>query len=351
MSQRVSFHVVLVGCGAIGSYLVGLLPRLSGVTHVTLVDPDIFTVANLHNQNIFGCDVGQLKTAAMARRQRAASPDMEVTALPAAVEDVPAGMLRGDLIVACVDSLGARQSINEIAWRLGIPWIDTGVLGSGKLARVNVYSPAPDASCLECAWSEADYKLLDAEYPCGAGGAAEQPSDTSAALASLAGALAAIECQKMLEGDARFAAVGRQVTVDARTHRMLTTSFRRNRACRFDHAIWEIVPLRCSLQRLTVGEALAITGRLRVAGHRFVRHLVCPKCGLRLEGLRLDRPKARCPQCGARMITPGFDGMLAELDATLPPEYMASSLAKVGFCAGDVVAGADKQYELLAEGV
>ena len=178
-----------------------------------------------------------------------------------------------------------------------------------------------------------------------------QPSDTSAALASLAASLAVVECQKMLNGDTSFAAVGRQITVDARTHRMLDTSFRRNPTCHFDHSSWDLVPLRCSLQRLTVAEALDITGRLRVDGHRFTRQLVCPKCGFRSEGLRLDRPKALCPICGLRMIAPGFAALLDELGASLSPEHLSRSLAQIGLCSGDVVCGAEKQFELLSEGL
>jgi len=350
MRREKGSHVGVVGCGAIGSFLAMLLARLIGVAHITLVDPGAYEESNLHSQNIFPCDVNQLKVGALARRLRSANPALEVTAIPSAVEDVPPGRLRADLIVACTDSLRSRQTINQLAWCLRTPWIDTGVLESEKLARVNVYVAAADSPCWECAMSDDDYKLLEAEYPCGAGGEAERPSDTSAALASLAASLAAIECHKMLTGDASFAAVGRQVTADVRTHRMLSTSFRRNPSCRFDHASWDLVPLRCSLHRFTVADALAVTGRLQVAGHRFARQMACPICGLRLDGLRLNRPKARCLKCGARMITPGFDGLLTELDATLPEQHMTRSLAQVGLRSGDVICGTDKQFELLGEG-
>jgi ThiF family len=271
-----------------------------------------------------------------------------VTAMVATVEDVPLGLLRANLLLAGLDSRAARQTMNEIAWRLEIPWIDAGVLESGKLARVNVYVPEAGAACLECSWDAGDYAALEAEYPCGAV-TADSPSDTSPALGALAGSLSAIELQKILSGDEAHAAIGRQVTVDARTHRMITTSFRRNPDCQFDHMSWSTTPLRCSLQRLTVGEALALTGTMRVAGHAFVRLLECRQCGFRVEGLRLDRPKARCLKCGTRMVSPGFDGLLGQLDGSLPAECLSRSLAQVGLAPGDVVCGTEKQFELLAE--
>jgi hypothetical protein len=49
------------------------------------------------------------------------------------------------------------------------------------------------------------------------------------------------------------------------------------------------------------------------------------------------------------MIAPGFDALLEHLDASLPPEDLSRSLARVGLCAGDVVYGNDKQFELVAE--
>jgi molybdopterin/thiamine biosynthesis adenylyltransferase len=348
MSQQKGVHVVLVGCGAIGSSLVWQLARMPEIARVTLVDPDAYGKSNLRSQFIFPCDLGELKVAVQARRLRVLNPDLEVAAIPAAIGDVPLGSLRADLVLACVDSKLARQSVNAIAWRLGIPWIDAGVLESAQLARVNVYAPAAEAVCMECAWGDEDYKSLEAEYPCGAV-AGESPSDTSSALAALAASLLAIECKKLLSGDREHAAIGRQITVDARTHRLLSTTFRRNSSCRFDHVIWAIAPLRCSLQRLTVAEVLAITGSLRVAGHRFARQLVCQGCGFRLDGLRLDRPKARCPKCGARLVAPGFDALLDKLDASQPHDCLTRTLAQVGLVHSDVVSGSRQQFELRSE--
>ena len=73
MNQKLSFHVVVIGCGAIGSFLAILLARLLGVVHITLVDPGTYEASNLRSQNIFPCDVDELKVggagATAARRQ------------------------------------------------------------------------------------------------------------------------------------------------------------------------------------------------------------------------------------------------------------------------------------------
>ena len=56
------------------------------------------------------------------------APLRHAFAIQAAANDVAMGLLRGDLMVACLDSRASRQAVNEIAFRLGVPWIDLGVL-------------------------------------------------------------------------------------------------------------------------------------------------------------------------------------------------------------------------------
>ena len=117
MKPTRSSHMIVVGCGAIGSFLVALLGRIAGVSCVTLIDPDTYRESENGYQNIFRSDIGEPKVAVQARRLRAANAQIDVAAIPCVVEDVPLGMLRGDLVVGCVDSKLARQWINEIAWR------------------------------------------------------------------------------------------------------------------------------------------------------------------------------------------------------------------------------------------
>ena len=341
-------HVVIVGFGAIGGFLALLAARMRQIVHLTLIDPQSYTAANLSTQNIFRSDVGEKKVAVVGRRALTINPELRVTALPSKVEVLPLTAVRGDIIISCVDSRGARLVINEIASRWGMPLIDTGVLGFAHLARVNVYLPGAGKPCAECAMDAADYSLLEQEYPCGASADSDVPSDTAPELASLSAALGAVELQKLITGDLQHAAIGRQITFDAHTHRLLSTAFRRNPECRHDHARWEVSPLRCSLH-LTVAGALAVTGSLRVAGHRFVRQAVCTRCGFRHDGLHLDRPKGRCVMCGARTIAPSFDAMYERIDNSLPQECLERTLAQVGLRVGDVVCGDEKNFELRPE--
>ncbi len=349
MSDVVGLHVVVVGLGAVGSFFLALLARLPRVARVTLVDFDRYTAANLRSQLIYGCDVGELKAAAQARRMRAANPRLEVCAIPERVENVPMGRLRGDLIVGCTDTKVSRQFLSELAFRLGVPFLDSGVLGAQHLARASVFFPGPGAPCGECSWDTAAYALLETEYPCGAPEASAAPSDTGTVLAALAAGLLANECEKLMADGGSRPAAGYQVTLDAGTIRLTTTSFSRANTCRFDHAVWQIAPLRRSLRAFTVADALATVGAFRVPGHRFTLCSACPRCGHRLTGLRLDRPRSVCPECGVRMTAPDFGSLLDGLTPSLSPEHLGLSLAQVGLLGGDVLVGAEKKFELVAE--
>jgi molybdopterin/thiamine biosynthesis adenylyltransferase len=250
------------------------------------------------------------------RRLRAINPRLRVIATPEPVEQVPLGRLRASVIVAALDSRRARQFVNEAAWRLGVPWIDAGVDGANLLARVNVYMPASDPSdpCLECAWDQRDYDLVEQVYPCLEEATAPAPTNAPSYLGALAASLEAIECEKLIRGEKERAACGKEVLIDGRHHRYFVTSYARNPACRFDHRVWEVERLEDG-PNLTLSEALALPSRrapqnsepppfFRVAGKYFVTQLICPACKAGRALLRLasslDADAVACRRCWAK---------------------------------------------------
>jgi molybdopterin/thiamine biosynthesis adenylyltransferase len=425
--------VVVVGAGGnIGSHLVAHLARMGEIGRVTLIDFDAYEPANLRSQEARPRDVGRKKVSVQARRLRAINPALEVRAIGSAVESVPLGLLRADVILACLDSRRARQHVNQAAWRLGVTWIDSGVEAAGLLARVNVYAPAPGNPCLECAWDERHYAALEQTYPCAASADADAPAtppDAARApadavllaappgtpsyvaaptaapsyLGALAAALLAAECAKLLRGDAERAAVSRQVTYDAAHHRLHVAALRRQASCRMpDHTPWQIAKLDARPEELTVADALrlgprdeadagrAVAGRtvdvqtevdrtevdqskadpskadrsdreqlgadvsLLVEGRRFVRRLVCVRCGvgrgvLRLAGSLGGRAGA-CRRCGAAMRAAGVDVSERLEGHALAPRELRRTLRSLGLRPGDVFTvarvGRAARYEL-----
>src|SRR5262249_40506450 len=151
------------------------------------------------------------KAYVQARYAQGINPALQVDAIVARLESVPLGLFRSDVILGCLDSKDSRRSANEIAWRLGVPFLDAGVEPSLTLARVNGYMPAADQPCFECALTDSDYAELGAVHPCRVPVAKSPQSDSPASLGTLAGALMVIEAEKLLAGNIAESLIGRQV--------------------------------------------------------------------------------------------------------------------------------------------
>ncbi len=328
---------------------------MAGIARVTLVDRGRYEASNLASQDIAPGDVGRRKAIVQARRLRRIAPELAVEAVTAAVEDLPLGRLRGDAIVAALDSRASRQAVNDAAFHLGVPWIDSGVMGESLLARVNVYVPDLAAPCLECAWDDRDYEALEVAYPCG--GAPEAPATGApSSLGALAAALAAIELRKLLDGDHARAAIGRQVIVDAACHRATVTAFARRALCRRgDHDPWEIVRLARAPREVTLESLRARPGwSIAVEGRRIQLRSRCRSCAFEKRRPRVwnpSRPAERCGRCGGEFAAAGFD--LAERIevASLGRHAARRTLAWFGVRCGDVIRvesprGAMRRYEV-----
>jgi len=343
--------VVVVGAGGnIGSHLVPHLPRTPGIGRATFIDRDCYDETNLWTQDIRRRDLARPKAVVQARRVREIDPTFEVEAITTAVEDVPLGALRGDVILACVDSRAARRAINALAWRLGVPWIDAGVHGEELLCRVNVYVPGPGRPCGECSMSEFDYETQEQPYPC-FGAPPVSSTNAPSALGALAAALQAIECRKLLADDWDHVAVGRQVTVSALTHRALVTRFTANPHCRFDHAVFDVrtvangataydLPRFFELARRVLSSSDPLA--LKVVDQRFVRRLTCVACGVSREIVpyllgRLGAVGRACTSCGETVHAAGFDQIEWLCADDLAPDARALPLASLGLRPGDVV--------------
>jgi molybdopterin/thiamine biosynthesis adenylyltransferase len=360
--------VVMVGAGGnIGSHLTPHLARMPGVQEVTLIDPGVYEAKDVWGQAITPREVGKPKAVVQARRLWDIRPSLRVRPIVEPVERVPLGLLRGDVILAGLDSRRARQVLNEAAWRLNVPLIDAGV-GSGLVARVNVYVPGTASPCLECAWSEKDYEQLEQSYPCQGKAAQAAATNAPSALGALAASLEALECRKLLAGLTERVLGSRQVMLDATFHKHYVTTFSRNPRCRFDHEVFTVRQLPYTAT-LSVQDVLALDpaapgdddGRawFGVAGSHFVRALCCTACRRNRSLLRLEaslRPaELKCRRCGGAMTASGFD-RLDHLDpSALPARVLSRSLCSLGVREHDVIsvvsAQGAKHYELVSGAV
>jgi len=336
----------LVGLGNIGSHAVQLLPDLADVTHVDLIDPDRYAASNLGGQRFSAKEVGCLKVLAQARALRALAPDIAVDTYACPIEAVPLGKLRGRAILSCVDSRSARQSINRIATRLGLPWIDSGLDRAGSV-RARVYVPG-SGDCLECSWGARDYALLDQRLPCNAASSAAPPTAAPAELGSIAAGLQVALLRSLLSAQSP-ADVGelarKQWFLDVPSCRGWIGRYAPNPHCRFDHAQWVIEPLARGAREVTLGEIFDLAGAeagdavFSVEARSIVRRVRCVKCGRVKEvgGRLLGRfPLAGCRRCGGSMMAAATDACDALSRTTADAGWLDRPLAAFGLVDGDV---------------
>ena len=338
----------VVGLGNIGSQFVPFLARLPGLRQVLLVDRDRYEVTNLDSQAIGPKDVGRPKALVQALRLRRLNPNLQVELFVGDLGSLPAGRLGGSLVAGCLDSIGSRARLGELAWRAGAPFLDAGVNPEAGLVRVTCFVPGPGRACFACGLNDRDYAAMGAVQPC-SGLVASAPSGASLALGGLAAAWLALECERRLRAGPKPGDAGRETLLEVRSGRLLITQRRRNPACRFDHRTWRLTPSRGLRPSTTLEEALRLAGRwlrapaaagLRLPGLRLAKALHCAACGAMFERFRiLDRSAAaRCPRCRRGLpMAVGFK-LVDRLDRHLPRPLLRRTLSELGVQAGDVFA-------------
>jgi len=121
-------HVMVVGCGAVGSYAIEALAR-AGVGHLTLVDFDKVSITNI-NRQLFALsstvgkkkvDVAKVRVLDIAKEIKVDALDMMVNAetLPELLKMEP------DFVVDAIDSLNPKCCLIETLVKAGIPFVSS----------------------------------------------------------------------------------------------------------------------------------------------------------------------------------------------------------------------------------
>jgi adenylyltransferase/sulfurtransferase len=142
--------VCVAGAGGLGSPVL-LYLAAAGVGRIRLVDPDRVERNNLNRQILHSeADIGRFKVESAAEKLRALNPDIEVEALPAAVDSGNASqMARGmDLLLDALDNYEGRYILNSAAFERKIPLVHAAV--SGFHGQLTTVIPGKTA-CLQCA--------------------------------------------------------------------------------------------------------------------------------------------------------------------------------------------------------
>lgn len=129
-----SSHVVVIGCGALGSTIAETLVR-AGVGTLTIADRDYVEQSNLQRQQLFteqDAIDGVPKVIAAQRRLQSIRSDIQIHPV---LDHVDGPLLESlaqdaDVLMDATDNFETRLLLNDIAWKKGIPWIYGACVGS-----------------------------------------------------------------------------------------------------------------------------------------------------------------------------------------------------------------------------
>jgi len=127
-------RVAIVGCGATGSALAGLLAR-AGIGTLRIVDRDYVEPSNLQRQSLFDeSDAAESLPKAIAAARKIAAFNSQIVVEPKVEDVVPSNiealLKASDLILDGTDNFETRYLINDYAVERSLPWIYSAAVGS-----------------------------------------------------------------------------------------------------------------------------------------------------------------------------------------------------------------------------
>ena len=155
-------RVAIVGCGATGSALAGLLAR-AGVGTLRVIDRDYVEPSNLQRQSLFDeADAAESLPKAIAAARKIAAFNSQIVVEPHVDDLVPSNaralLEKMHLLLDGTDNFETRYLINDYAIERSIPWIYSAAVGSYGVT-LNVV-PGQTA-CLSCIFPDSPRGMVE----------------------------------------------------------------------------------------------------------------------------------------------------------------------------------------------
>ncbi len=335
-------RVLVVGAGALGNEVLKNLALL-GVGTVIVIDLDAVEPSNLSRSVLFRAeDGGQPKAEVAARRAGEINPEVAFHPIRGdVITDLGLGLFADvDVVIGCLDNREARLWVNRQCWKVGTPWVDSGIQEIQGVVKVFV---PPDSACYECAMTARDYQLLNVRYSCPLlrrDQILEGKVPTAPTIASMMAALEVQEALKLIHG--LPVAAGSALVFNGVTNQFYSTKLPFREDC-LSHETYpepEAAPLG---NAATVADLFAFAeagktlgGPLTLALERdLVTTIHCPRCDGRVDVFRprtkVAMAEAICPTCRE----PGHPEILNAIEEGSP--LASCSLAKLGIPPYDIV--------------
>lgn len=140
--------VMVVGCGAVGSFAIEALAR-SGIGHIIVVDFDCVDTSNI-NRQLFALEstVGQAKVAVAETRIHDINPETRVTALDLFFDDKTEIDVRPDFIIDAIDTVSSKIALYKWAHKHNLPLISSmGAASKTDIAQIKITPISQTSVC------------------------------------------------------------------------------------------------------------------------------------------------------------------------------------------------------------
>ncbi|TGG96043.1 molybdopterin-synthase adenylyltransferase MoeB [Natronospirillum operosum] len=213
-------RVLVLGAGGLGSPALMYLAA-AGVGHLVVSDPDVVELSNLQRQIVHRQDsLDQLKADSARRHLLALNPDIEVDALPRALDDdeLQQQAAAATVVVVGTDNFSSRHAANRACLSTGTPLVSAAAIAWE--AQISTFDPRlADSPCFACLYPDSNEQALN----CAETGVVSP-------LVGMLGSYQALEVIKLITG-AGTPLIGRLQLFDARHGEWQTLRLKRNPEC------------------------------------------------------------------------------------------------------------------------
>lgn len=144
--------VMVVGCGAVGSFAIEALAR-TGVGNLVLIDSDVIEESNI-NRQLFALNstINQPKVDVAASRIRDINPDVNVIAIKTFFDDATELSVMPDFVIDAIDTVSSKIALYKWCMARNVPFVSS--MGAArktdptqiKIAKISKTSVCPLAA-------------------------------------------------------------------------------------------------------------------------------------------------------------------------------------------------------------
>lgn len=140
--------VMVVGCGAVGSFAIESLAR-SGIGHIILIDFDAVEESNI-NRQLFAVDstIGQSKVDVAKKRINDINPDIIVDAYNMFFDEKVKLDVKPDFVVDAIDTVSSKIALYKWCFENDVPFISSmGAARKTDLTKIKIANISKTTVC------------------------------------------------------------------------------------------------------------------------------------------------------------------------------------------------------------